>query len=104
MIIQLNTDNNIDENEMLEVFVNTSITDELARFKDNITRVKVHLSDKSVDKSGMKDKRCMLEASLGNREPIAVVCNSDTIEHALFDTLEKLNVFMKTTESKLKYR
>ncbi len=103
MIIQFNTDKNIEGDEKLEAFVNTSITDELSRFKDHITRIEVHLSDENGDKSGRKDKRCMLEARLENRQPIAVTCLSDTIEQALFEALEKLKASLKTIEGKLKH-
>lgn len=103
MIIQFNTDKNIEGNEKLEAYVKTSITDELARFKDHITRIEVHLSDENGAKTGQRDKRCMLEARIENLQPIAVTCEAATIEQALFDALEKLQTAMKTAEGKLKH-
>jgi len=102
MIIQFNTDKNIEGNERLEAYVNTSITEELARFKNHITRIEVHLSDENGGKTGPKDKRCMLEARLENRQPMAVTSHADTIEKAVNEALGKLKAAMATLDSKLK--
>ncbi|MBP9152366.1 MAG: HPF/RaiA family ribosome-associated protein [Flavobacteriales bacterium] len=102
MTIQFNTDKNIGGNERLEAYVKTSITDELARFKSNITRIEVHLSDENGGKTGPKDKRCMLEARLENRQPIAVTSHADTIEKAVNEALAKLKASLDTTFGKLK--
>jgi hypothetical protein len=96
MTIQFNTDKNIEGNEKMEAFINTSITDELTRFKDGITRIEVHLSDENGSKTGQHDKRCMLEARLENRQPIAVTKHAETIERALFEAIEKLKALMET--------
>jgi len=96
MIVQFNTDKNIEGNEKMEAFVNTSITDELARFKDGITRIEVHLSDENGSKTGQHDKRCMPEARLENRQPITVTKHAETIERALFEAIEKLKALMET--------
>ncbi|MDP1650980.1 MAG: hypothetical protein Q8M01_22700 [Rubrivivax sp.] len=44
----------------------------LARFSEHVTRVEVHLSDENSGKSGQFDQRCMLEARLEGRQPVAV--------------------------------
>lgn len=102
MTIQFNTDKNIEGNERLEAYVNTTIANALTRFSNHITRIEVHLSDENAGKTGPNDKRCMLEARLENRRPIAVTCHGGTIEQAVFDAIEKLKTSMETVEGKLK--
>lgn len=102
MIIQLNTDKNIAGDERLESYLNTIIKDELSNFSDNITRIEVHLSDENSLKNGEGDKRCMIEARLENRQPIAVTSNANTVEAAVNDALEKLKASLETIEGRLK--
>jgi len=45
MIVQFNTDNNIDGNERLSGYIETQLTEGLSRFSSYITRIEVHLSD-----------------------------------------------------------
>ncbi len=102
MIIQLNTDKNIAGDERLESYLNAIIIDELSNFSDNITRIEVHLSDENSQKKGEGDKRCMIEARLENRQPIAVTSNANTVEAAVNDALEKLKASLETIEGRLK--
>ncbi|WP_159023784.1 HPF/RaiA family ribosome-associated protein [Formosa sp. L2A11] len=102
MIIQLNTDKNIAGDERLESYLNTIIKEELSNFSDNITRIEVHLSDENSLKNGENDKRCMIEARLENRKPIAVTSNANTIEAAVNNALEKLKASLETIEGRLK--
>src|SRR5690606_39314065 len=71
MLINLNTDNNIDGNERLSAYLETQLTDGLSRFSSYITRIEVHLSDENANKEGRDDKRCVLEARLEGLQPIA---------------------------------
>jgi ribosome-associated translation inhibitor RaiA len=96
MIIQINTDKNIAGNEKLVAYINTTIADELARASDHITRIEVHLSDENGSKTRQNDKRCLLEARLESRQPIAVTSQANTIEKAVNDALDKLKTSMKT--------
>ncbi|HQB37526.1 MAG TPA: hypothetical protein PLI41_08285 [Bacteroidales bacterium] len=45
MIIQLNSDKNIQGGEKFEAYVSRKINSSLRRFSDRITRIEVHLSD-----------------------------------------------------------
>jgi len=96
MNIQINTDNNISGNERLETYVQSTITKELSRFNDDITRIEVHLSDENGSKEGEKDKRCMIEARLKNIQPIAVTSQENTIEKAVSDALNKIKASIDT--------
>ncbi|CAN5348181.1 hypothetical protein BH10BAC1_BH10BAC1_03780 [soil metagenome] len=102
MIIQFNTDKNISGNERLEGYVNSLITDDLAKFSDHITRIEVHLSDENGGKAGENDKRCMLEARLEGKQPIAVTSHANTVEDAVNKALNKLKSSLETIYGALK--
>jgi hypothetical protein len=80
--IQLNTDKNIPGDKRLESYLSSLILDELSRFTDHITRIEVHLADENSHKNGENDIRCILEARLENKQPIAVTSHADTVEKA----------------------
>lgn len=83
MKIQINTDHNIAGHEALVAEVTGVVADALERLQDRITRVEVHLDDENGPKGGKNDKRCMLEARLAGRQPIAVTHHADTIMQAV---------------------
>ena len=101
MIIQINTDKNVEGDERLESYLNTIIKDELSHFSDNITRIEVHLADENSQKNGEDDKRCMIEARIENRQPIAVTSHANTVKIAVNDALEKLKASLETIEGRL---
>lgn len=90
MIIQVNTDVHIDGSERLTAYVSSTIKQALSRFSEHITRVEAHLSDENGAKSGPKDHRCLLEARLENRKPVAVTEFAGTQEQAITGAVQKL--------------
>jgi ribosome-associated translation inhibitor RaiA len=89
--IQINTDSNIESNERLVRQVEAAVRSELDRFSGQLTRVEVHLSDEnSAGKFGAEDKRCLLEARLANRQPIAVRHEAATLQQAIDGAARKL--------------
>jgi len=94
MIIQLNTDHNIDGNLELEAYVNDSIDRKLGRFSDRLSRIEVHFKDTNGDKSGIRDKHCTLEARIKGRKPTAVTNEAPTVELALQGAVEKLKTHL----------
>ena len=72
----------------------------LQRVSDHITRVEVHLSDENGAKGGADDKRCMLEARLEGRQPIAVTSHAATIDIAVHDAAMKLMRVIDSTEGR----
>jgi len=100
--IQLNTDKNITGDERLQSYLSSLIENELSRFSDHITRIEVHLSDENGQKRGANDKRCMLEARLKNRQPIAVTSHANTVEKAVNDALDKLRASIGTKYDRVK--
>jgi len=91
MHIQVNSDANINGGEELKRETETQVRDYMARFESRITRIEVHLSDENSDKKVGKDAmRCVLEARLAHRQPIAVSHHAATIELAVTGAAEKL--------------
>ena len=101
MKIQLNTDVHIDGTEALAAEVSATIEQALERFSGHITRVEVHLSDENGGKSGQKDQRCMLEARLEGRQPLAVANHAATLEQAVHGAAQKLTHLLESTLGRL---
>jgi len=91
MQIQINTDRNINGHEALASRVSSAIEAALSRFKEHISRIEVHLRDEnSTKKDGTDDMRCLLEARLAGKDPLAVTHNAATTLEAVDGALEKL--------------
>jgi ribosome-associated translation inhibitor RaiA len=91
MKIQINTDAHIHGREALATQVTETIEHCLQRFQNIITRVEVHLSDQNGDKSGQLDKRCVMEARLEGRQPIAATDEAPSMVQAVKGAVEKLS-------------
>jgi hypothetical protein len=73
MKVQVNTSNDIDNKDALERWASEYLNEHLARFEQDITSIEVQLTDENHSvKGGGVDKRCMLEARVNGRAPIAV--------------------------------
>ena len=71
--VQVNTSNDIENKETLERWASEFVNEQLARFEQDITSVEVQLTDENhAGKGGGGDKRCMMEARVNGRAPIAV--------------------------------
>ncbi len=90
MQVQVNTSNGIENKETLERWADKYLNEALARFNQEITRVEVQLSDESSGHKGAADKRCMLEARLNGREPLAVQHHGQTQDEAFRGATQKL--------------
>lgn len=101
MKIQLNTDINIEGTEALAAQVRATVEQALAHFSAHITRVEVHLSDENAGKSGQHDQRCMLEARLESRQPVAVTEHAATLEQAVHGAAQKLAHLLDSTLGRL---
>ncbi|MGI9013675.1 MAG: HPF/RaiA family ribosome-associated protein [Phycisphaerales bacterium] len=102
MIIQVNTDSNIQGNSGLTQQIEADVGNSLERFGDQITRVEVHLSDENSDKKfGAEDKRCLLEARLAGLQPLAVSHQAPTMDQAVDGALDKLVRSIETTLGKM---
>ncbi|MGM0478897.1 MAG: HPF/RaiA family ribosome-associated protein [Bacteroidota bacterium] len=90
MEIQFNTDKNIEGKERIENYFTGKLNENLERFEDRLTRIEVHLSDENGDKSGERDKKCVLEARPEGLKPVVVTSYDDTIEKAISGASQKL--------------
>ena len=102
MHIQINTDKNIPGNEAMMQSAKEILDHVLARVAGQITRLEVHLSDEnSASKSGVIDKRCLLEARLAGREPVSVSDLALTIEQAVTGAAHKMVSLLESELGKL---
>ncbi len=102
MIIQLNADKNLTIHAEYESQISEKINKELSRFTDYLSRVEVHLSDENGDKSGVDDKKCVLEARIEGRQPVVASAFGQTYDIALNGALDKLKNALTTIDSKIK--
>ncbi len=101
MLIQVNTDHNIEGHEELVAQVEAVVEAALSRFGDRITRVEVHISDENGAKSGGNDKRCMMEARLEHRRPTSVTNHATTVDDAVSGAADKLQRSLESTLGRL---
>jgi hypothetical protein len=90
MQIQVNTGSGIENKESLERWAGEHLHAALGRFGQDLTRVEVQLSDQNSGKSGAGDKRCVLEARLAGREPVAVHHDGQTQDEAFRGATQRL--------------
>jgi len=73
MKVQVNTSNEIENKDALERWASEYLNEHLARFEQDLTSIEVQLSDENHGtRGGETDKRCMMEARVNGRAPIAV--------------------------------
>lgn len=102
MTIQFNTDKNISGSDRLTSPLIVLLTEGLCKYSSQITRLEVHLTDENGRKEAVNDKRCMTEARLEGRQPIAVIHHADNHEQAIAGAIEKLNTMLNSTLGRLK--
>lgn len=90
MYVEVNTDNHIEGNDDLSRRVETEVEGALGRFGDQIIRVIVQLNDTNAQKSGDRDKRCLMEARIAGHQPVAVSHEADSLDEAINAAAEKL--------------
>lgn len=96
MTIQLNADKNLDIHESYSSKLKELLSEELDRYSEHITRLEVHLSDENGKKQGPNDKRCVLEARLEGKQPIAVTAEADTHQQSVKSAIGKLKASLDT--------
>lgn len=80
----------------------TGMTQEaLARFAGHVTRIDVHMSDENGSKGG-KDKRCVVEAHMEGRKPVAVTDNAETMKQAVQGAIDKLVRMLDSTVGRMR--
>lgn len=103
MQIQINTGHNIESHKALATEISNIVESALARVSDHITRVEVHLRDENSDKKvGHDAMRCMMEARLEGRQPIAVTHHAATLSEAAAGAADKLAGMIESTLGRLR--
>jgi hypothetical protein len=102
MQILFNTDKTIDGKEADQLYFNSMISEGLKKYESYITRIEVHLSDENGKKEGQNDIRCLLETRIEGRQPLAVSCQTETVELAVSGAIDKLNATLETIYGRLK--
>jgi len=91
MKVQVNTSNDIENKETLERWAGEYLNEHLARFEQDLTSVEVQMSDENQGaKGGAVDKRCMMEARVNGRAPVAVTNYAPNQDLAFRGASEKL--------------
>jgi hypothetical protein len=96
MKIQINTDKTIIGDETLQATMISQIEGEFSRYESEISRIEVHLSDENGKKEGINDRRCLLEARIEGKQPVAVSCQASTTSQALTGAIVKLKAALDT--------
>ena len=100
MIIQINTDNRVHADMKVREEVEAAVNGALGHLAERISRVEVHLGDESGNKQTDNDKRCMLEARIQGRAPIAVTQHAASLAEAIDGAAEKLRRSVESTLDK----
>jgi ribosome-associated translation inhibitor RaiA len=102
MHVQVNTSNGIDNKETLERWATDYLNEHLARFDQDVTAIEVQLTDENQGgKKGADDKRCMLEARMNGRTPVAVTHHAENQDLAFRGAADKLVRVLEHTFGKL---
>jgi ribosome-associated translation inhibitor RaiA len=91
VLVQVHTDPNIQSSVELTARVEALVSGAVGHVADRVSRVQVHLGDEnSSSKRGSNDMRCMMEARLDGRPPIAVTHQAGTLDEAIDGAAAKL--------------
>jgi len=102
MTILINRGENVETNERTTEYFSDAVKKDLDRFSEYLTRIEVHFSDINADKGGPQDKKCVIEARVKNREPLAVTAQDDAMEKAFNSALGKVKASMTTIVGKMR--
>lgn len=103
MIIQINSDKNIQVGEDLSSRFQEDLNSALTRFTDFLTRVEVHLADENgVNRQGDNDKRCTIEVRIKGVNPEAVTANAQSVDLAFKNATDKLVQLLRTRTEKMR--
>lgn len=104
MQVQVNCGDGLQARETLERWAAGFLDGSLARFRGDLTRVEVQLSDDAHGKHGGQDLRCTLEARLAAHQPVVVSHFAETMDEAIRGAAQKLLNALEHTFGKLDRR
>ena len=101
MQVLVNSDKNITVDAALNRTLRAEVNRAIRRFRSQLTRVEIHLSDVNARKSGRHDKRCLIEVRPAGRRPLAVTMRAATVASAVTGALAKLRTALDTYFGKM---
>ena len=101
MQVQVNTSNGVDNKDSLERWASDFLTEALARFSQDINRIEVQLRDVNNSRNGDQNKRCMLEARISGRDPVAATHHAPSQDEAFRGATQRLIHLLDHTLGKL---
>ena len=101
MQVLLNTDESVEGRDALARHAEEVVQRALDHFSRDVTRVEVHLSDVNGQKAGENDKRCLMEARVAGRQPIAVTEHANSLHQAIDGAAQKLKRSLDSMLGKL---
>ena len=102
MTIQINADKNLDVHETYQAQLKDQLSEESRRYDENITLQEVHLYRENSNKKSEDDKRCIIEARLKGRQPIAVTDIANTYYQTVLGAIDKLETSLDTILGRLR--
>ncbi len=95
MLLQVNF-GDVEHSDALESWSTERVHKQLGHLTDRLTRVEVHLrDDSSAAKSSHDDKRCVMEARIAGRRPLAVEHSGADMYKVIDETAGKLSRAVK---------
>ena len=101
MQIGINSDKNIPMHAKLSNLIESNLHHTLDRFTSQLTRVEVHLTDEDGEKSGARDKRCVLQARPRHHQSLTVTNDSADVQTAVSGAASKMLRHLETTFDRL---
>ncbi len=90
MLIQVNTDRNIEGSTEMIAHFSELLKTQLSRFEEYITRLELHLSDENASKDAGDDKKAVLEAKIKGGAPVVITTLESTIHKSVKSAAEKM--------------
>jgi hypothetical protein len=101
MQIGINSDKHIPMHARLSGLIEANLLHTLNRFTSQLTRVEVHLTDENGEKSGARDKRCVLEARPRHYRALTVTNDAAEVQTAVSGAAGKMLRLLDTTFGRL---
>lgn len=100
MQIQINTGRNIAGHERVESHYAGELEKSFHRFEERISRVEVHFSDENSAKSGVDDKKCVIEVRMAGANPIVGSSFGGSQEKAFWGAVDKVTKMLSSAFEK----
>jgi ribosome-associated translation inhibitor RaiA len=104
MLIQVNF-GDVQHSPAIESWAEERVRTQMGHLAERLTRVEVHLrDDNSASKSSGDDKRCVMEARIAGRRPLAVDHSGGDLYKVIDETAGKLSRAVKSDIERSKRR